>query len=72
MNVLSVLLPVYNAQGKLEADVTEILEVLSEAARRFELCILDDGSTDDTADVARLLAAGIRRFASFGIRCGWG
>jgi glycosyltransferase involved in cell wall biosynthesis len=57
LNLLSVLLPVHNAQGQLEADVTEILEVLSEAARRFELCILDDGSTDDTADVARLLAA---------------
>ena len=55
--MLSVLLPVHTAQGKLEADVTEILEVLCEAARRFELCILDDGSTDDTADVARLLAA---------------
>ncbi len=57
MNHLSVLLPVYNAQQNLEAGVVEILEVLSELADRFELCILDDGSLDDTAEIARDLAA---------------
>jgi glycosyltransferase involved in cell wall biosynthesis len=56
LNALSVLLPVYNAQENLAADVSEILEVLCELARRFELCILDDGSNDDTAEVARELA----------------
>jgi len=56
LNTLSALLPVYNAQENLEADVSEILDVLAEAARRFELWILDDGSIDDTADVARGLA----------------
>ncbi|MBI3839156.1 MAG: glycosyltransferase family 2 protein [Planctomycetia bacterium] len=54
---LSVLLPVYNAQHSLETGVTEILELLPELTDRFELCILDDGSTDDTAEVARDLAA---------------
>ncbi len=57
MNTPSVLLPVHNAQRSLEADVTEILEVLWELAGRFELMILDDGSTDETAEVARELAA---------------
>ena len=54
---LCVLLPVYNAQQGLETAVTEILEVLPELNHRFELCILDDGSTDDTAEVAYDLAA---------------
>ncbi len=54
---LSVLLPVYNAQHSLEAGVTEILELLPELAGRFKLCIVDDGSTDDTSEVARDLAA---------------
>lgn len=54
---LCVLFPVYNAQENLEAGVAEILDVLAELAGRFQLCILDDGSTDDTADVARTLAA---------------
>jgi glycosyltransferase involved in cell wall biosynthesis len=54
---LSVLLPVFNAQQSLETGVTEILELLPELSPRFELCILDDGSTDDTAEFARDLAA---------------
>lgn len=57
LNKLSVLLPVYNAQGNLDDGVAEILDVLAELATRFELWILDDGSTDDTADEARHLAA---------------
>jgi glycosyltransferase involved in cell wall biosynthesis len=54
--MLSVLLPVYNAHSNLEWSVCEILEVLPELAERFELCILDDGSTDDTVEVAHELA----------------
>ena len=54
---LSVLLPVYNAQDSLETGVSEILELLPELTDRFELCILDDGSTDDSAEVAYDLAA---------------
>ena len=57
MNTASVLLPVYNAQRSLEATVAEILEVLSQWTGHFELAILDDGSTDETAEVARELAA---------------
>jgi glycosyltransferase involved in cell wall biosynthesis len=57
LKVLSVLLPVYNAQATLYDDVVELLDVISEAVRHFELCILDDGSTDETADVAGQLAA---------------
>jgi glycosyltransferase involved in cell wall biosynthesis len=53
-----VLFPVYNAQGRLAAGVAEILEVLSACRGPFELCILDDGSTDETADEARELAIG--------------
>ena len=54
---LCVLLPVYNAQPTLEPGVTELLDRLGELADRFELCIVDDGSIDDTAEVARDLAA---------------
>ncbi len=54
---LSVLLPVYNAQQNLEADVVEMLDVLADVARDFHLWIIDDGSLDETADVARYLVA---------------
>lgn len=57
MNTPNVLLPVYNGQRHLEGDVVEILEVLAELACPFELVILDDGSTDETPELARELAA---------------
>jgi glycosyltransferase involved in cell wall biosynthesis len=49
---LTVLLPVRNAQSTLAANVQEILEVVSDLTRRFELVIIDDGSTDATIEVA--------------------
>lgn len=53
---VSVLLPVFNAQNRLERSVAQILDVLPELAERFELLIIDDGSWDDTIDVAKQLA----------------
>jgi glycosyltransferase involved in cell wall biosynthesis len=55
--MLSVLFPVHNAQGKLTAAVAEILEILAPWHGPFQLFILDDGSTDETAEEARELAA---------------
>ncbi len=54
---LSVLLPVYNAQNGLESTVTEILDVLPDRNGPFELCLVDDSSTDETTDQAYELAA---------------
>ena len=45
-NSLSVLLPVKNAQATLAATVQEILDVAADLSERFELLILDDGSSD--------------------------
>lgn len=54
---LSVLLPVRNAQSSLTDWVLELLEVLPELTARFEVIIIDDGSTDATPEVAGDLAA---------------
>ena len=56
MKTPCVLLPIHNGQASLEKSVSEILETLSDSAGRFELCILDDGSTDDTTDTVHELA----------------
>lgn len=54
---ISLLLPVRNAQAWLDRVVRQALEVLPELSSRFEIRMLDEGSTDDTADVAAGLSA---------------
>jgi glycosyltransferase involved in cell wall biosynthesis len=51
-----VFLPVCNVQSALEAQVERVLDVLPELTDRFDVLIIDDGSTDETMDVARELA----------------
>jgi len=53
---LSVVLPVCNLEERLAGQVDELLDVLPELTDRFEVLIVDDGSTDDTAHVAAELA----------------
>ena len=52
---LSVLFPVHNAQATLGADVHRMLEVLPDLTHRFDLLIIDDGSTDATFEVGHEL-----------------
>lgn len=53
---LSVVLPVHDDQRKLAAKVSEILETAGELTERLEVLIVDDGSLDETIDVAQDLA----------------
>jgi glycosyltransferase involved in cell wall biosynthesis len=54
---LTVLLPVHNAQAQLEGQVQKLLELLPELTSKFDVLIVDDGSTDATCEVAGELAA---------------
>ena len=54
---LSVILPVYNAQRQLARQVANLLEVLPDLTARFEILIVDDGSTDHTDEIAHELRA---------------
>ncbi|QDU91236.1 Putative glycosyltransferase EpsE [Pirellulimonas nuda] len=54
---LSIVLPVYNAERSLRQQVESVLEQAGELTPRFEVLIVDDGSTDDTFDIANELSA---------------
>jgi glycosyltransferase involved in cell wall biosynthesis len=53
---LTILLPVQNAAPSLARSVETALEVAVELTRRFEIAIVDDGSTDGTEEIACDLA----------------
>jgi hypothetical protein len=54
--VATIVLPVHNAERSLRADVARILELSETTARRLQLVIVDDGSTDGTFEAACELA----------------
>jgi len=53
---LSLILPVRNAEGTLPAQVERLLDVAADLSNRLEIVIVDDGSTDATAEAAADLA----------------
>lgn len=55
-NTLSLIIPVRDCEATLARHVARWLEVIPELTQRFEVLIVDDGSTDHTFDVAEELA----------------
>lgn len=55
--ILSVVLPVRDRRDALEAYAERVLAVLESGFANHELVVVDDGSLDGTAEVARALAA---------------
>lgn len=54
---LSVLLPAYNEEPAIERVLREIVETLADEPFRFEIVVVDDASTDRTAELAEAFAA---------------
>ncbi|TWT73735.1 putative glycosyl transferase [Posidoniimonas polymericola] len=54
---LTIVLPIHNAEAQLRRNVERVLEVAAELTPRFELLIVDDGSTDDSFEIANEIAA---------------
>jgi dolichyl-phosphate beta-glucosyltransferase len=57
---LSVVIPAYNEAGQLPGTLRRTLDYLTARAERFEVVVVDDGSTDTTAAVAAGELRGLR------------
>ncbi len=69
---LSVVVPVSNAQSTLGRLVGQLLEILPELTSKFEVAVLDLGSSDDTPDVARELSLKFPQVAMSSLPAGSG
>lgn len=73
---ISIVLPVHNEAGHLEAELTRIHESMSASAYSWELIVVDDGSSDGSGDIAvgrantRVIRAERNRGAGTGRRIG--
>jgi len=54
---LSVVIPAFNEEPNVEACYRELVEVLELLGHPFEVVVVDDGSTDRTPEILRVLAA---------------
>ncbi len=55
--LISVIVPAYNAGDKLRDTCTKIVEYLINESMRYEIIIVDDGSSDDTAGILNELSS---------------
>ena len=66
---LSIVIPAYDEEGRLGPSLRRVLEYLTGRGDGAEVLVVDDGSRDGTADVARGFAAeGVRLLAHAGNR----
>jgi glycosyltransferase involved in cell wall biosynthesis len=53
---LSLVFPIRNAERTLSSELQQVLDVLSDLTERFEVLLVDEGSTDHTKELAHDLA----------------
>lgn len=53
---LTIVLPIHNAEATLRGSVERVIEVAAELTNSFGVLIVDDGSTDDSYDIASEIA----------------
>lgn len=57
----SIVIPVYNEAAIIEGSIRELCARLDKVARDYEIIIAENGSKDETAEIARMLAAELPR-----------
>jgi len=60
---LSIIIPVYNEQGAIEATLEEINRICEAAGFAFEIIVINDGSTDDTLEKLQAIKLPFKLFS---------
>lgn len=55
INELSVFIPAYNEEENIEKTVFRVVETLEEVAEKWEVIVINDGSTDKTSEIVERL-----------------
>ena len=55
LEALSVFFPAYNEEANIETTVTKALEIIPQVAKKWEVLVIDDGSTDKTNEIIKKL-----------------
>lgn len=71
---ISVFFPAYNEEKNIKETVTKALVILPQICDKFEVIVVDDGSTDNTANIVKDIAAKNShvRLISHGVNKGYG
>ncbi len=69
---LSVVVPIYNEQESLPGLVEELLKSLRPTGKRFELVLVNDGSTDRSAEVLKALSSDVEELVCVLLRKNYG
>jgi glycosyltransferase AglD len=70
--MVSVILPAYNEERRLRGSVERLESVLTHSLGEFEIIISEDGSSDDTLNIAKSLKSGRVKIHHNGKRMGKG
>ncbi len=57
---LSVIIPMYNETGRIHKSLPQVVDYFSQQTYLYEIIVVDDGSTDGSADLARELLAPLK------------
>lgn len=53
VEALSVFFPAYNEEENIRATVTKTLKILPKVAKKWEIIVVNDGSTDETGEIVK-------------------